>query len=431
MNKAMTRSEEARPPTEPVRRSLMYLAWAALIYNVAVILWGAVVRITGAGAGCGDHWPLCDGQVVPLSYTAERVIEFSHRLSSGLSGVLAIVLFAAAFAAPMRQALTRADLSGRVRLSFVAGLVCAALMVLGAVTASGALILVGAGLGLLALVAWLTALLALRGLGWRDTFRRWPVVFGAALSFGLILLEGVVGGVQVLLGLTADSTDPARGLVQGIHLANTFALLGALLLTALWASGRPALWWTGRRAAPGQARVWALWGLGLLLTLLTGTAGAVTALGDLLFAPAPGTPLDTVRRDFSAAATVIENLRVLHPVLALASSGYLLWMAARLRQLRPAAQVDRWAGWLGVMIAAQVAVGFLNVALRAPDWMQLIHLLLACIMWLMTVMLGYVALTLPESAREAQLSEVQPPVELPEQPSPGLQAGVSGVHRCQ
>ena len=50
------------------------------------------------------------------------------------------------------------------------------------------------------------------------------------LSFALILLEGLVGGVQVRLGLTADSTDPARGLVQGIHLANTFALLGALLL---------------------------------------------------------------------------------------------------------------------------------------------------------------------------------------------------------
>ena len=37
------------------------LAWAALAYNVLVILWGAVVRITGAGAGCGDHWPLCNG----------------------------------------------------------------------------------------------------------------------------------------------------------------------------------------------------------------------------------------------------------------------------------------------------------------------------------------------------------------------------------
>ncbi|MFC6591589.1 COX15/CtaA family protein [Deinococcus lacus] len=75
------------------------------------------------------------------------------------------------------------------------------------------------------------------------------------------------------------------------------------------------------------------------------------------------------------------------------TSGYLLWMAARLRQLRPSPAVDRWAGLLGAAVAAQVVAGFLNVALRAPNWMQLTHLLLACIMWLMTVMLGYSALT--------------------------------------
>ncbi|WP_189642896.1 COX15/CtaA family protein [Deinococcus piscis] len=393
-----------------MNRRLTYLAWGALVYNLAVILWGAVVRITGAGAGCGDHWPLCDGQVVPLSFTAERVIEFSHRLTSGGSGLLAMGLFALAFAAPMRQAVTHPELAGRVRLSFVAGLVGAALLVAGAVSAAGSLVLWGAGLGLLALLGWLTALLSLRQLSWAETFRRWPVVFGAALSFGLILLEGVVGGLQVLWGLTADSADPARGLVQGVHLANTFALLGALLLTALWAGGSPALWWTGRRSEPHQKQVWGLWSLGLLLTLLVGMAGAVTALGDLLFTPAPGTPLDTVRRDFGPAATLIENLRVVHPVLALVGSGYLLWMAARLRQLRPGAVVNRWAGWLSAAIAVQVVAGFLNVALKAPDWMQLAHLLLACIMWLMTVMLGYTALTLPEMNTE----ETRTGQEMPE-----------------
>lgn len=408
MNKAMTRAEARQSSAGPTGsgRSLIYLTWGALVYNVAVILWGAVVRITGAGAGCGDHWPLCDGQVVPLSYTAERVIEFSHRLTSGLSGVLAIGLFAAAFAGPMRQAVTRPELSGRVRLAFGAGLAWAALLLAGAALRSGAVVLLGAGLGLLALVAWLTALLASRNLTWAATFRRWPVVFGAALSFGLILLEGVVGGIQVLLGLTADSTNPARGLVQGIHLANTFALLGAMLLTALWASGWPALWGVGRQ--PEQRQVRRLWVPGLVLTLLIGMAGAVTALGDLLFAPAPGTPLDTVRRDFGAAAGLIENLRVVHPVLALAGSGYLLWMAARLRQLRPGVQVRRWAGGLTGAIAAQVVVGFLNVALKAPDYLQLVHLLLACIMWLMTVMLGYVALTSPDlEGRDAGAGQVE------------------------
>ena len=148
------------------------LAWAALAYNVLVILWGAVVRITGAGAGCGDHWPLCNGVVVPQSPTLHTVIEFSHRLTSGLSGLIAL---------------------GLVALAFV------------------------------------------------GTRKGHPARFGALLSLGLIILEGLVGGVQVLLGLTAGSTDPARGFVQGVHLANTFALLGALLLTVLWASGGPGL----------------------------------------------------------------------------------------------------------------------------------------------------------------------------------------------
>lgn len=65
-------------------------AWAVLGYNIAVILWGAYVRATGSGAGCGNHWPLCDGQVIPLDPGLATLIEFSHRLTSGLA-LLAVV----------------------------------------------------------------------------------------------------------------------------------------------------------------------------------------------------------------------------------------------------------------------------------------------------------------------------------------------------
>ncbi len=58
------------------------LAWVALIGNAIVILQGAIVRATGSGAGCGRHWPTCNGQVIPLSHTTESLIEFSHRLLS-------------------------------------------------------------------------------------------------------------------------------------------------------------------------------------------------------------------------------------------------------------------------------------------------------------------------------------------------------------
>ncbi len=65
-------------------------AWSVLAVNQAVILWGAFVRATGAGAGCGSHWPLCNGQVVPLAPQIETIIEFIHRLSSGAAFILVI-----------------------------------------------------------------------------------------------------------------------------------------------------------------------------------------------------------------------------------------------------------------------------------------------------------------------------------------------------
>ena len=58
--------------------------WIVLLYTIVVILWGAVVRATGSGAGCGDHWPLCNGEVVPRAPEVETIIELSHRLTSGL-----------------------------------------------------------------------------------------------------------------------------------------------------------------------------------------------------------------------------------------------------------------------------------------------------------------------------------------------------------
>lgn len=60
------------------------LTIANVIFTVLVILWGAVVRATGSGAGCGDHWPRCDGEVIPTSFTVAKAIEFTHRTMTGL-----------------------------------------------------------------------------------------------------------------------------------------------------------------------------------------------------------------------------------------------------------------------------------------------------------------------------------------------------------
>src|SRR3712207_2335832 len=71
-----------------------HYAWGLLVYNLAVILWGAYVRATGSGAGCGSHWPLCNGDVIPRSPVEETVIEFVHRITSGLALVMVIWLVA-------------------------------------------------------------------------------------------------------------------------------------------------------------------------------------------------------------------------------------------------------------------------------------------------------------------------------------------------
>ncbi|WP_424952392.1 COX15/CtaA family protein [Deinococcus sp.] len=322
-----------------VGRLLPALAWTALGYNVLVILWGAFVRISGSGAGCGEHWPLCNGVALPVSPTLHTVIEFSHRLTSGLSGVFAV------------------------------GLV---------------------------------------GLALFRSPRGHPVRTGAILSLLLIVFEGLVGGVQVLLGLTATSTNPARGLVQGVHLANTFALLGALLLTAVWASGGPRLRLRGQDQRGWGRLGWAVT-VAVISMLLLGMAGAVTALGDLLFTPTGMTPLDTVRQDFSLTATLIQNLRVVHPVMALGVSAYLIWFAGRVgaRQGESGSLLEprRWKTALHALIGLQILAGVLNVLLRAPGWMQMLHLLLACAMWLGVVMLCYSAVLARPAAKIAAVPQ--------------------------
>jgi heme A synthase len=67
-------------------------AWGVLIYNLLVILWGAYVRASGSGAGCGSHWPLCNGDVIPRAQYVETLVEFTHRLTSGVALILVVIM---------------------------------------------------------------------------------------------------------------------------------------------------------------------------------------------------------------------------------------------------------------------------------------------------------------------------------------------------
>jgi heme A synthase len=67
-------------------------SWAVLVWNMLVILWGAIVRATGSGAGCGNHWPSCNGEVLPNPQRIQTVIEFIHRMMSGTALILVLIL---------------------------------------------------------------------------------------------------------------------------------------------------------------------------------------------------------------------------------------------------------------------------------------------------------------------------------------------------
>jgi heme a synthase len=75
------------------RRAALWL----LLYTLLVILWGAWVRISHSGDGCGDHWPLCNGEFIPGTSTfvpAKKTwVEYTHRLMSGSFGLIVIWFF--------------------------------------------------------------------------------------------------------------------------------------------------------------------------------------------------------------------------------------------------------------------------------------------------------------------------------------------------
>ena len=89
---------------------LRYLSLINFIFALFIILWGAYVRLSGSGAGCGDHWPLCNGQVIPLEQSFKTFIEFTHRLTSGVFGITVFIQWVLTFKwcekGPIRQAST-------------------------------------------------------------------------------------------------------------------------------------------------------------------------------------------------------------------------------------------------------------------------------------------------------------------------------------
>lgn len=127
----MTTSTAVIAKTDRRLKPLVRFAWGVLVYNIAVILWGSVVRATGSGAGCGKHWPLCNGTVMQHSPKVATLIEYSHRATSGIAlfAILALLLWT--YLRTPRRHLARVAAVAATVLVFNEALIGALLVLLG------------------------------------------------------------------------------------------------------------------------------------------------------------------------------------------------------------------------------------------------------------------------------------------------------------
>lgn len=293
-------------------KSLKFFAtysWLFLAFNLYVILGGAFVRATGSGAGCGDHWPLCQGEVIPHFGTWHTIVEFTHRISSG-----AVAL-------------------GSFFLCFFA---------------------------------------------FSSTTQNHPVRKSAIAVVAFVLLEALLGAGLVLFGLVADNSSLLRAFVTCLHLVSTFLLLASIALTAAWASGFPA------PTFDCKASKLILPLILVLVLILTGASGAITALGDTLFKPKYVG--EHLLSDLTSADHFLKSLRIYHPILAIFSGLFTVFLAFFWTDQNAPLLQKRLCFLLAFLFVIQIAFGFLNIFLLAPVWMQMIHLLFADVTWISVVL---------------------------------------------
>lgn len=123
----------ATPSSSPpvASRALRAYAWVVLAYNVAVILWGAGVRATGSGNGCGEHWPLCNGSIFQQHPAISTLIEYAHRATSGVDLIAVAALVAWTFRSTAKRHLARAAAVGALVFILNEALIGAVLVLLG------------------------------------------------------------------------------------------------------------------------------------------------------------------------------------------------------------------------------------------------------------------------------------------------------------
>jgi len=306
---AYAKADGGRDP----HKRFAWFARAVVVYTLAVILFGAAVRITDSGAGCGQHWPTCNGEVLHLPKSVATVIELTHRLTSGLSLVAVIALLIGAFRVYPRGHVVRAS---------------------------------------------------------------------AVFSSVMIVVEALIGMVIVLMRWVVHDASFGRIFALPLHLVSTALLTAALTWCAYFATVPRAT----PIALPRAARtLLILAGIGVLLVSAT---GAVTALGDTVFPVQASGFAARLQEDQGLNAHILQRMRSIHPFVAVLVAAFVAYVAMLLPSYRATRDVRRASAALAVSIALQLCAGVFNIWLSAPGPMQVLHLLLANLVWIALIVLA-------------------------------------------
>jgi cytochrome c oxidase assembly protein subunit 15 len=266
---AIDRSNTVKTGVRGVER----FAWGVVVYNVLVVLWGALVRATESGAGCGNNWPLCNGVAIPVSPTLHTIIEFTHRqmVTGDVIGVAGLLVWV--FRASIKGAAARVFAVASTLLLVNEAFLGALLVKLGYVTGNrsiGRVLVLSIHLSnTLLLLAALTLTALMLGTQQKWVKLRSEQVGGRGFALTGLLATLVVG-VSGSLAALGDTLFPAASLSAAM--AQDFAVGSPWLLRLRWVHPASAVIaalfviWLVRRAGWMRSRL-VVWLLGLQFAL--------------------------------------------------------------------------------------------------------------------------------------------------------------------
>jgi heme A synthase len=209
-------------------------------------------------------------------------------------------------------------------------------------------------------------------------FEKGHIVRKTATASGvLIVTEALLGAALVLFGWVDDDISVGRMVAVASHLTNTFLLLAALTLTAWWGSGRPG----PKQSIPRSTFRWLGLAGGVLLVLAA--TGALNAIGDAVF-PADSV-VSGISAEFGPTAPLLLRLRVIHPAVAVVGGIFVAWIVTR-HSLTGTPRTQRLSAAFSVVVLTQMFIGIANIFLLTPLAVQVTHLFVADILWIVFIL---------------------------------------------